>query len=49
MVPRVDGQRFCTRTCSDEFYQIERRQAVAYFRAQGLKPDLRTGEEKQVA
>jgi hypothetical protein len=30
-------QRFCSRKCSDEFHAAERRQAVEFFRAQGMQ------------
>jgi hypothetical protein len=39
--------RFCCRACSDEYFQAERRQAVAYFRAQGMKPELRSEQQKE--
>jgi hypothetical protein len=45
MVQQRDWQRFCCRACSDEHYQEERRQAVAYFRASGMKPELRKEQE----
>jgi hypothetical protein len=41
------AMRFCTRGCSDEYFMAERRQAVEYFRAQGLKPQLRSEEQKE--
>jgi hypothetical protein len=44
-VPYHGFGRFCSRVCSDHFYQAERREAVAYFRAQGMKPAL--GEQKE--
>jgi hypothetical protein len=33
----VYSQRFCSRQCGDQFHAAERRQAVALFRAQGMK------------
>lgn len=30
------NQRFCCRTCSDEWFQEERRQAVEWFRECGM-------------
>jgi len=41
--------RHCCRACSDEYFNAERRQAVAYFRAQGMRPQLRNGEERKEA
>jgi predicted nucleic acid-binding Zn ribbon protein len=38
----VYAQRFCSRQCGDQFHAAERRQAVALFRAQGMK--VRTEE-----
>jgi hypothetical protein len=43
------SQRHCCRACSDEYFNAERRQAVAYFRAQGMRPQLRNGEERKEA
>ena len=39
--------RFCSRQCSDEWYQLERRQAVELFRAQGMKVRTEQGQEEQ--
>ena len=33
----VYTQRFCSKSCSDQFHAAERRQAVAFFRAQGMR------------
>jgi hypothetical protein len=33
-------KRFCSMACRTEFYDEERRQAVAAFRAAGLKPEM---------
>jgi hypothetical protein len=41
MVPYHSVGRFCCRQCSDLWFQAERRDAVAYFRAQGMRPTLR--------
>ena len=41
------SQRHCCRACSDEYFNAERRQAVAYFRAMGLKPELKNGDQQQ--
>jgi hypothetical protein len=46
-VPYHGYDRFCTRRCSDHFFQAERRQAVAYFRAQGMKPELRSEQREE--
>jgi hypothetical protein len=35
MLPIMSRQRFCCRSCSDEWFQAERRQAVEWFRATG--------------
>jgi hypothetical protein len=40
------AMRFCCRGCSDEYFNAERRQAVEYFRAQGLRPVLKV-EQKE--
>lgn len=37
-VPKMDRQRFCTRTCSDAFYAGERRDAVKAFRGAPQDP-----------
>jgi predicted nucleic acid-binding Zn ribbon protein len=41
----VYSQRFCSKHCSDQFHAAERRQAVAFFRAQGMK--VRTAIEPE--
>jgi hypothetical protein len=41
------AMRFCTRGCSDEYFCAERRQAVEYFRAHGMRPVLKNGEQQQ--
>jgi hypothetical protein len=33
-IARVAGQRFCCRTCSDEWWQAERNRAMAAYREQ---------------
>ena len=35
------SQRFCCREHSDAFFAAERKQAVEYFRSQGMKPTTR--------
>jgi hypothetical protein len=47
MVPYHGYDRFCSRVCSDRWFQEERRQAVAYFRAQGMRPQLRNGDQQR--
>ncbi len=42
-----ERQRFCTRSCSDEWHQLERRQAVEWFRAMGMT--VRREDERQGA
>jgi hypothetical protein len=52
MVPYHETQKFCTRACSDEWFQEERRQAIAWFRACGMtvvKNDDQRGVENVVA
>jgi hypothetical protein len=50
MVPyHPEHQRFCSRQCSDEFYQAERREAVEWYRAMGLKPELGNGDQRKEA
>jgi hypothetical protein len=46
MVPYHLVGRFCCRACSDQYFQAERRQAVAYFRACGMRPTLKV-EQKE--
>jgi len=31
-------QRFCSRRCSEAFHVAERKEAIEFFRASGLKP-----------
>jgi hypothetical protein len=40
MIRFHDDQRFCCRAHSDAWFQAERREAVAYFRAAGMRPTL---------
>ena len=47
MIKLHPAQRYCCRACSDEYFMAERRQAVEYFRAQGMKPELRNGDQQQ--
>jgi hypothetical protein len=47
MTPYHLDQRFCWRACSDAWFQEERRQAVEWFRACGMKPELRNGEQQR--
>ncbi len=37
MLRYLPSQRFCSRICSDSFYQEERRQAVAFWRESGMR------------
>jgi len=46
MITHVEVQRFCTRDCSDAFYQAERQAAVEYFRACGLKPPTQANNQQ---
>lgn len=46
MLPMMARQRFCCRACSDQFFHEERKQAVAHFRAEGLRPVI---ERKEAA
>jgi hypothetical protein len=36
VIAYTDRQRFCCRSCSDEWFQAERRQGVEWFRAAGM-------------
>jgi hypothetical protein len=47
MTPHVEGQRFCTRDCSDQFYQAERHAAVEYFRACGMRPQTKAQQQTE--
>jgi hypothetical protein len=49
MIAYRDDQRFCSRACSDQWFQEERRQAVEFFRALGMRPELRNGEQQKEA
>jgi hypothetical protein len=46
MVPYHQDDRFCCRQCSDTWFQEERRQAVEWFRACGMRPALREGDQQ---
>jgi hypothetical protein len=46
VIPYLSQQRFCRRSCSDEFYQAERRQAVEWFRACGMRPQTKYRDEE---
>ena len=46
MLPFMARQRFCSKSCADQFFHEERRQAVARFRAEGLRPVI---ERKEAA
>jgi hypothetical protein len=39
-------QRFCCETCSDEWFAAERREAVEWFRACGMRPTVRRDEQQ---
>jgi hypothetical protein len=48
MVPyHPDHQRFCSRACSDAWFQAERREALEWYRACGMKPELRNGDQQE--
>jgi hypothetical protein len=42
--PYMAGQRFCCRSCSDEWFAAERRQAVEWFRAEGKTVEREEGD-----
>jgi hypothetical protein len=46
MIPHQSSQRFCNRACSDEWHQAERREAVEWFRACGMRPQTKHGMEE---
>jgi hypothetical protein len=48
MIRLHPAQKFCCRGCSDEYFMAERRQAVAYFRAAGMKPSLKNGDQQKM-
>jgi hypothetical protein len=48
MVPYHETQRFCSRRCSDQWFQAERREALEWYRACGMKPELRSEQQKEV-
>jgi hypothetical protein len=39
MTRYLPSQRFCCRVCSDEWFAAERREAVEWFRACGMRPE----------
>jgi hypothetical protein len=44
----LQGQRFCSRACSDAWHQQERREAVEWYRACGMRPTtLQSDEERR--
>ena len=50
MTPYMQRQRFCCHACSDEWFMEERRQAVEWFRAMGMKVEtkLNAHAERQI-
>jgi hypothetical protein len=47
MVRNHPDQRFCCRACGDEWFMAERRQAVAWFRGLGMRPELNGDQRKE--
>jgi hypothetical protein len=48
MVPyHPDHQRFCCRACSDQWFQAERREALEWYRACGMKPAPRDQQQQE--
>lgn len=45
--PARTEQRFCCETCSDEWFAAERREAVEWYRACGMRPAVRRDEQQQ--
>lgn len=43
--PHLSHQRFCCIACSNDWFQAERREALDWFRACGLRPTR--GEQQQ--
>ena len=39
--PHLYEQRFCSHACGDEWFMAERREAVQWYRALGMKPELK--------
>jgi hypothetical protein len=46
MIPYLSIQRFCCRACSDQWHQEERRQALQWFRACGMRPETKHRNEE---
>ena len=46
MVPYMGRQRFCCRSCSDDWFTEERRQAVEWFRECGMTVQRPEPEEQ---
>jgi hypothetical protein len=44
--PYLSNQRFCSRICGDQFYQCERKEAVEWYRACGLRPQTKADQAK---
>jgi hypothetical protein len=42
-------QRFCSKDCSLEWHREERREALEYFREQGMKPKIRANRSEHAA
>jgi hypothetical protein len=47
--PFRGGQRFCSRACSDQWFDLERKEAVAFYRAAGLRPTIEREEQRREA
>jgi endogenous inhibitor of DNA gyrase (YacG/DUF329 family) len=47
MVPYHEIQRFCSRRCSNIWFQQERREALEWYRACGMRPALKMDQQKE--
>jgi primosomal protein N' len=48
MVPYMQRQRFCCHACSDEWFMEERRQAIQWWRAMGMKVETKANARAQL-
>jgi hypothetical protein len=47
MIPYHSVARFCSRRCSDAWFCAERREAVKWYRAAGMRPELRNDQQEE--
>ena len=47
-VPYLANQRFCNRACSDAWHMQERREAVEWYRAYGMRPETKANRAREI-